>query len=116
MRIRQRIPDWTIGIILTIFFLLIATTGILDFTAGIEMKTFDLRARLAAPDTRNPDIELVVIDDDDLAELGRFPWPRNILAKGIENLATAGAKVIALDILFPEPEQAAGLEILKDLY
>lgn len=115
MRIRQRIPDWTIGIILTIFFLLIATTGILDFTAGIEMKTFDLRARLAAPDTRNPDIELVVIDDDDLAELGRFPWPRNILAKGIENLATAGAKVIALDILFPEPEQAAGLEILKDL-
>ncbi len=115
MKVKQGIPDWIVGVVLTIFFLLITTTGILDFTAGLEMKTFDLRAKLAAPEQRNPDIELVVIDDDDLAQLGRFPWPRNILAKGIENLATAGAKVIALDILFPEPEEAAGLDLLKNL-
>ncbi len=115
MAIKQKLPDWIIGIALTVFFLFITLTGILDFTHPIEMKTFDLRTKIAAPGERNPDIELVVIDDDDLAELGRFPWPRNILAKGIENLAMAGAKVIALDILFPEPEQSAGLKVLKRL-
>jgi len=115
VKVKPTIPDWIIGIALMVFFILITVTGVLDFTSPLEMKAFDLRAKLAAPDKRNPDIELVVIDDDDLAELGRFPWPRNILAKGIDNLAAAGAKVIALDIHLPEPEEAAGLKVLTEL-
>lgn len=112
---KKGIPDWLIGAILTIFFLFITFTGIFDFTHSIEMKTFDLRARMAAPEERNTDIELVVISDDDLAELGRYPWPRHILAQGIRNLSLAGAKVIALDILFTEPEESAGLKTVKRL-
>ncbi len=115
MKMKQRIPEWIIGVALTLFFLFITITGILDFTQPIEMKTFDLRARLAAPSERVPDIELVVIDDNDLLEIGRFPWPRDIIAKGIENIALAGAKVIALNIHFPEPEEPIGLKSLKEL-
>ena len=37
------------------------------------------------------------------------------MAKGIKNLSMAGARVIALNILFPEPEESAGLETVKDL-
>ena len=115
MKVKQRIPAWVLGVVLTLFFLFITLTGLLDFTQPLEMKTFDLRARLAAPSERNPDIELVVIDDNDLLEIGRFPWPRDILARGIENIALAGAKVIALDIHFPEPEEPVGLKSLKEL-
>ncbi|HIC86157.1 MAG TPA: CHASE2 domain-containing protein, partial [Desulfobacterales bacterium] len=115
MKVKQRIPAWVLGVVLTLFFLFITLTGLLDFTQPLEMKTFDLRARLAAPGERNPDIELVVIDDNDLLEIGRFPWPRDILARGIENIALAGAKVIALDIHFPEPEEPVGLKSLKEL-
>ncbi|MFC1825336.1 CHASE2 domain-containing protein [Thermodesulfobacteriota bacterium] len=115
MKIKKTIPDWLIGVCITIFFLFITHTGIFDFTSAIEMKTFDLRAKMAAPEERNPDIEIVVISDDDLAELGRFPWPRNILAQGIQNLALAGARVIALNILFMEPEESAGLMAIKRL-
>jgi CHASE2 domain-containing sensor protein/tRNA A-37 threonylcarbamoyl transferase component Bud32 len=115
MKIKKTIPDWLIGVALTLFFLFITFTGIFDFTNAIEMKTFDLRARLAAPSERNPDIELVVISDDDLSELGRFPWPRSILAQSIHNLADAGARVIALNIHFPEPEESAGLMTVKSL-
>jgi hypothetical protein len=61
MRIKKILPDWLIGILLTLFFLFITLTGVLDFPGAIEMKAFDLRARLAAPEDRNPDIELVVI-------------------------------------------------------
>ena len=103
MATRNKFPDWLIGLLITLFFLFTSYTGIFDFTNAIEMKVFDFRASIAAPGERNPDIELVVISDKDLDELGRFPWPRNILAKGIENLSLAGAKVIALNILFTEP-------------
>ncbi len=51
-------------------------TGIGDFTDVAEKKTFDLRSRISASSGRNPDIELVVIGEDDLAEIGPFPWPR----------------------------------------
>jgi CHASE2 domain-containing sensor protein/predicted Ser/Thr protein kinase len=115
MVLKKGIPNWVIGLILTLAFLFIVLTGIGDFTDIIEKKTFDLRSRLSASGERNPDIEMVVIDDEDLDELGRFPWPRNILAKAIDNLAMAGAKVIVMDIMFNEPEESAGLKAVKEL-
>jgi len=115
MRIKKVFPDWLIGILLSLFFLFITLTGVLDFPGAIEMKAFDMRAKLAAPEDRNPDIELVVISEEDLSELGRFPWPRDILAQGIRNLSLAGAKVIALNIYFPEPEESSGLKTLRTL-
>ena len=83
MKIKKRIPDWIIGIFITLFFLFITLTGVFDFTNAIEMKTFDFRSKLAAPRDRNPDIEIVVISEDDLSAFGRWPWSRDILAKGI---------------------------------
>ncbi len=115
MRIKRGIPDWVVGVIVTAFFVFITVTGVLDFTDAIEKKTFDFRARLAAPAERNPDIEIVAITDDDLSELGRFPWPRDVIARAVQNLSTAGARVIAMNILFPEPEQSEGLETVKEL-
>jgi CHASE2 domain-containing sensor protein/predicted Ser/Thr protein kinase len=115
MVLKKGIPDWVIGLVLTLVFLFIVLTGIGDFTDIIEKKTFDLRSRLSASGERNPDIEMVVIGEEDLDEIGRFPWPRNILAKGVDNLAMAGAKVIAMDIMFNEPEESAGLKSVKEL-
>ncbi|MFH0844713.1 MAG: serine/threonine-protein kinase, partial [Pseudomonadota bacterium] len=112
---KRTIPDWLIGVVLTLFFLFITLTRIFDFTDAIEMKTFDFRAQMSAPEEKSPDIELVVITDDDLAEFGRWPWPRNIIAQGIRNLGMAGAKVIALNIIFAEPEESAGLIAMRNL-
>lgn len=115
MRIKRSLPDWIVGAAVTAFFVFITVTGILDFTDSIERKTFDFRARIAAPSERNPDIEIVAITDDDLSELGRFPWPRDVIAQGIRNLSTAGARVIAMNILFPEPETTEGLQAVQEL-
>ncbi len=112
---KRGIPDWAVGVIVTAFFVFITMTGIMDFTKTIEQKTFDFRAKLAAPSERNPDIEIVAITDDDLSELGRFPWPRDVIAQAIRNLSMAGARVIAMNILFPEPEQSEGLRTLREL-
>jgi len=115
MLFKRGIPEWLIGLTLTLLFLAMLVTGFGDFTDVIEKKTFDLRCKLGASGERDPDIEIVVIDDDDLGEIGRFPWPRNILAQAVNNLAMAGAKVIALDIMFNEPEESAGLKTIREL-
>jgi serine/threonine-protein kinase len=115
MRIKKTIPDWLVGLSVMLFFLLITATGLFDFTDPIEMKTFDFRAKMVAPAERHPDIEIVAITDDDLSELGRFPWSRNIIAQGLRNLSQAHARTIALHILFIEPEESAGLRAIKSL-
>src|SRR5262249_51393628 len=39
-----------------------------------------------------------------LAVVGRWPWPRSVLADLVTRLSAAGAKVIAFDILLSEPQ------------
>ncbi len=51
----------------------------------------------------HPDLTLVVIDDESLQALGRFPFERTVYARMLDRLKMAGAKVVAFDILFVEP-------------
>ncbi len=51
------------------------------------------------------DIVIIGIDEESLRQFGRWPWRRNIHATLLEYLATAGAKVVALDIILSEADQ-----------
>ena len=50
------------------------------------------------------DIVIVAIDEQSLRELGRWPWSRRTHAELVRKLSAAGAKAIALDIVFAEPD------------
>ncbi|MCB1777518.1 MAG: CHASE2 domain-containing protein, partial [Candidatus Competibacteraceae bacterium] len=50
------------------------------------------------------DIVIVAIDEQSLRNLGRWPWSRQIHAELIRKLTAAGAKGVALDIVFAEPD------------
>ena len=52
------------------------------------------------------DIIIVAIDEQSLREIGRWPWSRRTHAELIRTLGAAGAKAIALDIAFAEPDAA----------
>lgn len=51
------------------------------------------------------DIIIVAIDEQSLRTLGRWPWPRHVHAELVRKLAAAGAKAVALDIIFAEPDR-----------
>lgn len=55
------------------------------------------------PVAANPNIAIIAIDSASLEELGTWPWPRAIHAALLDRLQTAPPRVIAFDLLFPQP-------------
>src|SRR6478609_2458777 len=75
----------------------------LDYTVSFENRFYDSRMRSQIDSNyRSKDIVLVKIDDYSLQKLGVWPIPRTEHAKMIDKLRVLGAKVVALDILYPE--------------
>jgi adenylate cyclase len=87
---------------------LAASTDLLDRQ---ELTTYDWRMRLAAdPKSVNQDIVLVEVDDLSIRQLQdgyrmRWPWPRVAFGLVIDFLHRGSAKVIAVDVSFPERDQ-----------
>ncbi len=85
--------------------LLSASLGVLvDWRApGISRYARDWLMRERGPLPVPSDIAIVAIDEKSIGAFGRFPWPRQVLARAIDALSAADAKVIAVDVLFPDP-------------
>lgn len=81
----------------------------LDYTIGFENRFYDTRMKAQLDkDFKSKEIVLVKIDDYSLQKLGVWPIPRTEHAKMIDKLRMYGAKVVALDILYPEKSPAYG--------
>lgn len=109
----SKISNTTLGILITVIFCLfyLFQSGVGD----IELKSYDLRVNLFAPELESDRIAIVAIDSASIKKLGRWPWPRSRVAKVIEKVDSFGAKTIGLNILFTEPEEATGLTTVKIL-
>lgn len=88
-------------------FLLLSGAGALSYFDTLERIDAVLYDRLTvvrhdAPDDR---IAIVAIDESSLQMLGRWPWSRSVHAELIQRLYRAGSRVIALDLLFAEPQE-----------
>ncbi|UYN99980.1 MAG: adenylate/guanylate cyclase domain-containing protein [Devosia sp.] len=68
--------------------------------------TFDLFQQIKPRDTP-PQLPIRIIDIDEasLAELGQWPWPRDMLADLTTRLAELGAAAIVFDVLFSEADR-----------
>src|SRR5690554_1400213 len=90
---------WSLGLLLTGILLLLQITTL---TERIDFWLYD-KAITTWPAPIDDSVALVSIDEHSLDVLGRWPWDRELHARLIHQLADAGANVIILDILFPEP-------------
>jgi adenylate cyclase len=72
----------------------------------IEWRIYDLRFAARGPVVPHPDVVLAVVDEKSLDAIGRWPWSRARMAEVVDALSAAGARVIAFDIGFLEPEGA----------
>ena len=114
MKNKGRLLDAVMGLALTLF---VAGSYYyrLPFLESIEFKAYDLRSKLRQTLKSPEEIVLVTIDDESIAQLGRWPWPRTRIARAVDLIAAAGPRTIGLNILFSEPEQDQGLVEVKRL-
>jgi adenylate cyclase len=62
--------------------------------------------KVLVPPHPTGEVAIAAIDDQSIAMLGRFPWPRSVEARLVDALAADGAKVIAFDMFFSERDPA----------
>lgn len=99
----------------TIIILVILFQIGVPFIDLIELKTLDLRFQIRGAQEPSPAIALALIDEKSLDREGRWPWPRSKIASLIEKLSSDGAKVIAFDIGFMEPDEHSRSKLIKEL-
>ena len=104
--------DWFVGIlvILAVFMLHSFT----DFFGTLERRYYDFASTSTS---RQPSdrIAIIAIDDQSIANIGRWPWPRDVQAKLIDQLATAKAKTIVNTTLFFEPQTDRGMVYIRKM-
>jgi serine/threonine-protein kinase len=114
MGILKKHPATFLGLGITLLFL---GLGVIrpHFLDSLELKFYDAAMQLRSAPQAPADIVMVNIDDNSIEKLGRWPWPRSHIAKGIEKISQGSPKVIGLNLALNEPEENAGLRELKEL-
>lgn len=75
---------------------------------GTDQFAYDTLQQFA-PIAPSSDLVLVEIDDDSVAQVGRWPWSRAVQAAMVDRLRLAGARVVAIDLLLVEEGAGDGL-------
>lgn len=103
--------DWFAGLIITVVIVLSSGSTQLQ---SLERSAYDwgVRSTERFPSDK---IAVIAIDDVSIANIGRWPWPRDLHADMIKLLSEGGAKVIGQTVFFLEPQIDPGTVYIKEL-
>lgn len=82
----------------TALVLLLALSGV---TRPMDDALFDLMAGTVKP-AGSPQVVVVTIDRESLAQHGPWPWPRRDLARLVDQLSAAGTRAVGLQLLLAQ--------------
>lgn len=85
-----------------------------DLRKRMQYATFDTYNKLK-PRPATDRVAIVDLDEASLKKLGQWPFPRTVMAELVSNLKNMGAKVIAFDVVFAEPDRTSPARIAKTL-
>ena len=103
--------DWFAALIISMGFLLATTSDILQ---SLERKAYDFGVQASTRDAGNH-IAIIAIDDQSIANIGRWPWSREVHATMLSKLALASPKVIGSTVYFLEPQIDPGLSYINQI-
>ena len=104
--------DWFAGVAILLATVVLQMST--DFTSAMERRFYDVASTTT---TRQPSdrIALIAIDDQSIAKIGRWPWPRDVHARLIDQLAAAQAKTVVHTALFFESQIDPGLQYIHKI-
>jgi CHASE2 domain-containing sensor protein len=97
--------DWFAGLVISLLFLVAGSGAMLQ---SLERIAYDWGVQASSRDAGDL-ISIIAIDEPSIANIGRWPWSRNVHAEMTDLLAKAEAKVIGNTIFFTEPQIDPGL-------
>ena len=102
--------DWFAGLLVVfVVFVLHKSTNVVD---ALERRFYDF-ASTSSQRKPSERIVIIAIDDQSIANIGRWPWPRDVHARLIDRLSVAQAKTIVYTAFFFEPEVDRGLGYIR---
>lgn len=78
--------------------------GGIPLLSQLDARLKDLRLTISGVHTPDDRIVIVAIDNKSIKEIGRWPWSRDTTARLIRKAVQCSPRVIALDIVFSEPQ------------
>ncbi len=104
--------DWFAGVAIVIATVVLNLST--DFIGTLERRFYDFSSTSTS---RQPSdrIAVIAIDDQSVANIGRWPWPRDVHAKLIDQLSVAKAKTVVYTAFFLEPQVDAGLVYIRKM-
>ncbi|ODS34459.1 MAG: putative adenylate/guanylate cyclase [Candidatus Scalindua rubra] len=80
-----------------------------------ELKALDSFFSVRGKRDPGKEIAIVLIDENSIKKLGRYPLPRQDVAKFVDIIADSGARVLVLDLLYAEHQNESHLQSLERL-
>ncbi len=104
--------DWFVGLLVVVAVFVLH--GATDLFGTLERRYYDFASTSTS---RQPSerVAIIAIDDQSIANIGRWPWPRDVQAKLIDQLAAAKAKTIVNTTLFFEPQTDRGMAYIRKM-
>ena len=104
--------DWFVGVLVVVA--VFALHSATDFFGALERRYYDVASTSTS---RQPSdrIAIIAIDDQSIANIGRWPWPRDVQAKLIDQLSQAKTKTIVNTTLFFEPQTDRGMLYIRKM-
>lgn len=104
--------DWFAGAFVLVLTVVLHLST--DFIGTLERRFYDFASTST---TRQPSdrIAVIAIDDQSIANIGRWPWPRDVHAKLIDQLSAAKAKTVVHTAFFFEPQVDPGLVFIRKM-
>jgi serine/threonine protein kinase/CHASE2 domain-containing sensor protein len=103
--------DWFTGLVIILLVMAAKQLGWLD---GLENKWYDMGV---SGTSRAPsrDIEIIDIDDASVANMGRWPFSREVHAQLVDKINDVKPKVISFAVFFSEPQTDKGLVYVRKM-
>jgi eukaryotic-like serine/threonine-protein kinase len=104
--------DWFVAVLVILAVLVLHQTT--DVIGTVERRFYDYASTSSG---RQPSdrVAVIAIDDQSIANIGRWPWPRDVHAQLIDQLAAAKAKTIVHTTFFFEPQTDRGLVFIRKI-
>ena len=81
---------------------------------GLEFDVYDRLVRSVPARDTSERIVIIDVDERSLATIGQWPWRRDVIGNLITRLRDMGSAVVALDIVFAEPDRFDGSGMAPD--